>query len=61
MPSFVILIEVCDGLENLQRDFLREGGEYGRNIHLINWLTVHSTEEAGGLGIYKLLVPNKAF
>ena len=40
---------------------MREGGEYWRNINLIKWLNVCPTEEAGGLGIYRSLVPSKIF
>ena len=41
-------------LEKIQRDFLWEGSNLDRKIHLVNWGTVCSNKKKGGLGIGNL-------
>ena len=47
-------------LEKLQRDFLWEGGNLERKVHLVNWEVVCAEKEKGGLGLRKLVLLNKA-
>ena len=47
-------------LEKIQRDFLRRGENIGRKIPLINWSTVCSSKENGGLGIRNLSSLNRS-
>ena len=47
-------------LEKIKRDFLWEGGTLERKFHLVNWNTVCSSKEKGGLGVRDLSLVNKA-
>ena len=47
-------------LEKIQRDFLWGGGNLERKIHLINWNTICSSKDKGGLGICNLSTMNRA-
>ena len=46
-------------LEKIQRDFLWGGGNPEKKFHLVNWNTVCSSKERGGLGIKDLSLPNE--
>ena len=46
--------------EKIQWDFLWGGGNLERKIHLINWNTVCSSKEKGGLSICSLSSMNRA-
>ena len=45
---------VCSRLEKIQRDFLGGGGNLERKPHLVNWKTVCSEKNKGGLGVISL-------
>ena len=47
-------------LEKIQRYFLWGGGTLERKFHLVNWNTVCSSKEKGGLGVRDLSLVNKA-
>ena len=47
-------------LEKIQRDFLWGSGNLERKIHLINWNTVCSSKEKGGLGVRSLSTLDRA-
>ena len=47
-------------LEKIQRDFLWGGGNLGRKIHQLNWSTVCSSKENGGMGICNLYILNRS-
>ncbi|KAJ9696052.1 hypothetical protein PVL29_008354 [Vitis rotundifolia] len=51
---------VARRLEKLQRDFLWGGGNMERKAHLVNWESVCTDNENGGLGLRKLIPLNKA-
>ena len=51
---------VARRLEKLQRDFLWEGGNLERKVHLVNWEVVCAEKEKEGLGLRKLVPLNKA-
>lgn len=54
MSIFIIPSSVARRLEKLERNFLWEGSMEERKYHLIQWETVRSSLESGGLGIKKL-------
>ena len=65
MPLYQISLfrmpkSVARRLEKLQRDFLWEGGNLERKVHLVNWEVVCAEKEKGGLGLRKLVLLNKA-
>ena len=47
-------------LEKVQRDFLWGGGNLEKKFHLVNWNTICSSKEGGGLGTRDLSLVNKA-
>ena len=47
-------------LEKIQRDFLWGGGDLEKKFHLVNWNTICSSIERGGLGTRDLSLVNKA-
>ena len=47
-------------LEKIQRDFLCGDGNQGRKIHLLNWSTVCSSKENGGMRICNLSSLNRS-
>ena len=47
-------------LEKIQRDFLWGGGALDKKFHLVNWKTICSKKEKGGLGVKDLSLVNKA-
>ena len=47
-------------LEKIQQDFLWEGGNQDRKIHMVNWNTVCTSKRKGGLGIRRLEKLNKS-
>ena len=51
---------VCSRLEKIQRDFLWGGGNLERKPHLVNWKTVCSEKNKGGLGVRNLSKLNQA-
>ncbi|CAN1781905.1 Putative ribonuclease H protein At1g65750 [Linum perenne] len=50
---------ICS-LERIQRRFLWEGNAEGRRIHWVDWLTVKTSTDKGGLGIIDIKTFNKA-
>ncbi|XP_008232247.1 PREDICTED: uncharacterized protein LOC103331404 isoform X1 [Prunus mume] len=51
---------VAAKVEQLMRNFLWEGAEEGKNVHLVNWERVSRIREAGELGIGSLRERNEA-
>ena len=47
-------------IEKVQRDFLWEGGNMERKVHLVKWKVVCTDKDKGGLGLRKLALLNKA-
>ena len=47
-------------LEKIQRDFQWLGGNLDRKSHLVNWDTMCTSKEKGGLGIRSLVKLNKS-
>jgi len=59
MSLFRIPTSVVNKLEKLRRDFLWEGMEGEKKLHLVNWKTICMTKEEGGLGIKDLVQVNR--
>ena len=65
MPIYIMsLFQLSKGakkrLEEIQRDFLWEGGNSGRKPHLVNWKIVCVGKEEDDLGIRSLSTMDKA-
>ena len=60
MSLFRIPKGVKSRLEKIQWDFLWGGGNVERKIHLLNWSTVCTSKEKGGLGVRSLVKMNKS-
>ena len=60
MSLFVIPKRVAARLEKMHRDFLWEGGELEKKLHLVNWSIVCLEKQNGGLGFRSLSLFNKA-
>ena len=60
MSLFRLPRKVKVRLEKIQRDFLWEGGNLERKIHMVKWDIVCTSKMKGGLGIRKLSNLNKA-
>ena len=60
MSLFRIPRGVKSRLEKIQRHFLWGRGNLERKIHLVNWSTVCTSKEKGGLGVWSLVKLNKS-
>ena len=60
MSLFRIPKGVKRRLEKIQRDFWWGGDNLDKKVHLINWGTICSSMEKGGLGIRSLTKLNKS-
>ena len=59
MSLFRLPRGVGSRLEKIQRDFLWGSSSSERKIHLLNWKTVCTSKEKGGLGIRNLVLMNR--
>lgn len=53
-------ITVVEKIEKIQRRFLWEGSSEVRKLHWVNWDTLKTPKDKGGLGIYDLRIVNEA-
>ncbi|RVW50079.1 putative ribonuclease H protein [Vitis vinifera] len=60
MSIFRMSKVVVRRIEKVQRDFLWEGGNMERKVHLVKWEVVCTDKDKGGLGLRKLALLNKA-
>ncbi|XP_061347266.1 uncharacterized protein LOC133292825 [Gastrolobium bilobum] len=60
MQSCKIPLSVCNEIEKLQRSFIWGDKEGRKANHLINWSTITSPKEVGGLGLKRLEFMNDA-
>ena len=60
MSLFRIAKGVKSRLKKIQQDFLWGGGNLERKIHLVNWSTMCTSKEKGGLGVRSPVKLNKS-
>jgi hypothetical protein len=60
LSLFHLLAGIAKRLESIQRDFLWNGFDGERKLHLVKWKTVCSPIPRGGLGVKNLMFFNKA-
>ena len=65
LPNYYISIFKCPAsiairIEKLQRDFLCNGGNTEKKIHLVDWNPICKSKFEGGLGIRSISLMNQA-
>ncbi|XP_028056784.1 uncharacterized protein LOC114260796 [Camellia sinensis] len=61
LSLFKVPVSIARKIEKLMRDFLWEGCEEGKGVHLVRWETVSLSRAKGGLAIENIVARNIAF
>ncbi|WMV58637.1 hypothetical protein MTR67_052022 [Solanum verrucosum] len=64
-PTYVMSLfptpdKVVKILDNLSRNFLRQGNKIEKSFNLVKWITVQQSKKFGGLGVRNLKLQNKS-
>lgn len=60
MQNVWVLYSICSTLDASVRRFIWKNNNDGRGIHLVNWNTVSSPKQYGGLGVREARISNTA-